>query len=59
MDRIHKIPLLDWFNFPLWKGEVQLALLTLDCDHAIHQSAPALPTRDDMIMTPSTGTLKI
>jgi hypothetical protein len=46
MDRINQIPLLDWFNFPLCKGEVQLALLILSCDHAIHQSAPTLPTRE-------------
>jgi len=37
---------LNWTNFPLWKGEVQPALLILSCDHAIRKSAPTLPTTE-------------
>ena len=46
MDSINRISLLDWTNFSLWKGEVELALLILSCDHAIRKSAPTLPTTE-------------
>lgn len=43
MDRIKEIHLLDWTNFPLWKGKIKLALLILNCNHAICKHAPTLP----------------
>ena len=34
--------ILDWTNFPLWKVEIQLGLLILNCDHVIREHAPAI-----------------